>query len=48
MLVLHNMRIKSSNMRKKKEPLNLTKVLSNVMLVLPNVTTELSNMRKKK
>ena len=35
-------------MRKKlREPLNVTKDLSNVMLVLPNVTMKPSNMRKK-
>ena len=35
-------------MRKKlREPLNVTKDLSNVMLVLPNVTMKPSNVRKK-
>ena len=33
--------------KKKKESLNVTKVLSNAMLVLPNVTMESSNVRKK-
>ena len=38
MLVLHNMRMKLLNMRKKiKEPLNVTKVQLHVMLVLHNV-----------
>ena len=48
-LVQHNVRIESSNMRKKKkrEPPNVTKVLLNVMLVLSNVTIESSNVRKK-
>ena len=48
MLVLHNMRMEPSNVRKKiKERLNVTKVLSSVMLVLPNVKMEPSNVRKK-
>ena len=46
MLVLHNLRMKLSNVKKNK-PLNVTKVLSNVMLVLPNVTMEPLNVRKK-
>ena len=33
--------------KKKKERLNVTKVLSRVMLVLPNVKMEPSNVRKK-
>ena len=39
--------IKCKKKKKKREPLNLTKVLSIVMLVLPNVTMKLSNIRKK-
>ena len=48
-LVQHNVRIKSSNVRKKKirESPNVTKVLLNVMLVLSNVTIKSSNVRKK-
>ena len=46
MLVLHN--VEPSNVRKKKKPPNVTKVLSNVILVLPNVIMEPSNMRKNK
>ena len=34
--------------KKKKEPLNVTKLQSHVMLVLHNVSMELSNVRKKK
>ena len=38
-----------SNVRKKRrKPLNVIKVLSNVMLVLPNVTMKPSNFREKK
>ena len=49
MLVLHNMRIKLSNVRKKiKEPPNMTKELSHVMLKLHNVRMKLLNVRKKK
>ena len=55
MLELHNVRIKSSNVRKikgtvkcekkkKREPSNVTKVLSKVMLELHNVTKVLSNL----
>ena len=48
MLVLHNVRIVSSNVRKKiKEPPNVTKVQSHVMLVLYNVRVVPSNVRKK-
>ena len=49
MSVLHNVRMKLSNVRKKKkkEPPNVTKVLSNVMLVLSKVTMEPLNVRKK-
>ena len=49
MLVLHNVRIVPSNVRKKKkrEPLNVTKVQSHMMLVLHNVRMGSSNVRKK-
>ena len=48
MLVSHNVRMKPSKVgKKKKKPLNVTKVLSNVMLVLPNMTIEPLNVRKK-
>ena len=48
MFVLHNMRMKLSNMRKKiKEPPNMRKELSHVMLELHNVRIEPSNVRKK-
>ena len=49
MLELHNMRIKSSNVRKKKkrEPHNVTKELTYLMLELHNVKMEPSNVRKK-
>ena len=47
-LVLSNMMMGLSNVRKKKIPLNVTKVQSDVMLVLFNVTIEPSNMRKRK
>ena len=48
MLVLHNMKMVPSNVRKKiKEPPNVTKVQSHVMLVLHNVRMVLSNVRKK-
>ena len=48
MLVLHNVRMEPSNVRKKKrEPPNVTKVLSNVILELHNVRMEPSNVRKK-
>ena len=47
-LVLPNVIIEPSNMRKKKkESPNVTKVQSNVMLVPHNVRTTLSNVRKK-
>ena len=42
------MRMKPSNMRKIREPLNVTKELSYVMLELYNVRIELSSVRKKK
>ena len=47
-LELHNMRMKPSNMRKKKrEPPNVTKELSHVMLELHNVRMKPLNVRKK-
>ena len=47
-LKLHNMRMKPSNVRKKKrEPPNVRKELSYVILELHNVRLELSNVRKK-
>ena len=48
MLVLHNMWMEPSNVKKKIELLNMTKVLLNVMLVLLNMTMEPLNVRKKK
>ena len=49
MLVMHNMRMVSSNVRKKiKEPPNVTKVRSHVMLVLHIVRMVPSNVRKNK
>ena len=46
-LVLHNVRMISSNVRKKiKEPPNVTKVQSHVMLILRNVRMMLLNVRK--
>ena len=49
MLVLHNVRMESSNVRKKiRKPPNVTKVLSHVMLKLHNMRMELSNERKNK
>ena len=50
MLEPHNVRIKSSNIRKKKrvrELPNVRKKLSHVMLELHNVRMEPSNVRKK-
>ena len=49
MLELHNVRMKLSNVRKKKgrEPPNVTKRLSHVMLELHNVRMNQSNVRKK-
>ena len=48
MLELHNMRMKSSNVRKKvKERLNLRKELSHVMLELHYVRMEPSSVRKR-
>ena len=49
MLVLLNVTMKPSNVRKKKikELPNVTKVQLYVILVLPNVTIELSNVIKK-
>ena len=46
MLELHNVRMKSSNVRKKK-PTNVTKELSHLMLELHNVRMKPSNVRKK-
>ena len=49
MLVLYNVRMISSNVRKKiREPPNVIKVQSHVMLVLHNVRMVPSNVRKKK
>ena len=50
MLVLFNMTIEPSNLKKIKikEPLYVTKELSNVILKLHNVIMEPSNVRKKK
>ena len=49
MLVLHNMKMVPSNVKKKKrEPPNVTKVQSHVMLVLHNVKMVPSNVRKNK
>ena len=43
----HNVRMKSSNVRKKvREPSNVIKELSHVMLELHNVRMEPSNVRK--
>ena len=46
MLVLYNVRMISSNVRKIKESPNLTKVKSHVMLVLYNVRMTSLNVRK--
>ena len=49
MLVLHNVRMIPSNVRKKiKKPLNVIKVESHVILVLHNVRMVPSNVRKNK
>ena len=49
MLVLHNVRMVPSNVRKKiREPPNVTKVQSHVILILHNVRMVQSNMRKNK
>ena len=49
MLVLHNVRMVPSNVRKKiREPPNVTKVQSHMMLVLHNVRMVPSNVRKNK
>ena len=49
MLVLPNVTIELSNVRKKKrEPLNVTKEQSHVMLELHNVRIKSSNVRKNK
>ena len=49
MLELHNVRMKPSNVRKKKvrEPPNVTKELSYVILEPHNVRMEPSNVRKR-
>ena len=48
MLILYNVRMVPTNMRKKiREPLNVTKVQLHVMLVLYNVMIKSSNVRKK-
>ena len=48
-LVLHNVRTVQLNVRKKKkEPLNVTKVQSHVILLLHNVRMVQSNVRKNK
>ena len=48
MLELHNVRMKSSNVReKKKKPTNVTKELSHLMLELHSVRMKPSNVRKK-
>ena len=49
MLELHNVRIKPSNVRKKKikEPPNVKKELSHIMLELQNVRMKPSNVRNK-
>ena len=48
MLELHNVRMESSNVRKKeRESPNLRKELSNVMLELYNVMMKPSNVRKR-
>ena len=49
MLELHNVKMKPSNVRKKKvrEPPNVRKKQSHVMLELHNVRIEPSNVRKK-
>ena len=47
MLVLHNVRMKPSNVRKNGTT-KVIKVLLNVMLGLHNVRMELSNVKKKK
>ena len=44
MFELHYVMIELSNVRKKKESLNVTKVLLNLMLVLSNVTMEPLNV----
>ena len=48
MLILHNVRIVPLNVRKIREPPNVTKVQSHVMLVLHNVRVIPLNVRKKK
>ena len=46
MLELHNVRMKPSNVMKKREPPNMTKVLSNVILELYNMRMKPSNVRE--
>ena len=49
MLVLHNVRMEPSNVRKKiKEPQNVTKIQAHMMIVLHNIRMKLLNVRKKK
>ena len=48
MLELHNVRMKPLNVRKNKEPSNVTKVQSHIMFVLHNIRMEPSNVGKKK
>ena len=47
MLVLLNMTMKPSNVKKSKEPPNVRKKLSHVMLEQHNVRMKLSNVRNK-
>ena len=47
MLVLPNLTIEPSNVRKKKESLNVIKVQSHMILILHNLKMVLSNVRKK-
>ena len=48
MLVLHNVRMVPSNVKKIRESPNVTKVRSNVMFVLHNVRIVSSNVKNKK
>ena len=48
MLILHNVRMIPSKVKKNGEPLNVTKVQSHVMLVLHNVRMVPLNVKKKK
>ena len=47
MILVPHMTMETSNMRKIKEPLNLTRVQSHVMLILNNVRIKPLNVRKK-